>query len=99
MAKRKKGRWTVQEDEFLLTTHHLGADHVTAWHDAGRHYGAGFERLAKLTHSGARLAFERMMFQRILFASAAGHECLDVEAELRRWEHAQSVTLNRMGGE
>jgi len=98
MTKRKKDRWTLADDHFLLENLSIDADRL-APHVIGMPDAYGNKRLTALTESGARLAFERMMFQRVLFESAAGHGCLDVESELRRWEQAQSTTLNRMGGE
>ena len=79
-------RWTAEEDEFLLTYHGVGADFVAS-HDLGRPHGAGERRLKKLTESGARVAFAKMVLAQGEFNLLAGREGWAYAGEMLRWEN------------
>jgi hypothetical protein len=79
-------RWTAEEDGFLLTYHGVGADFVAS-HDLGRPDGAGERRLKKLTESGARVAFAKMVLADIEFNSLAGRKSWNDAQETLRWEN------------
>jgi hypothetical protein len=88
------GRWTYEEDEFLLRWHNVGADFV-AYHDLNRAMGAGSRRMEKLTKSGARKLFAEMKLKQIEFEEAVGRHrakfsCITGEHEKEYWRKEAS---------
>jgi hypothetical protein len=82
------GRWTYEEDEFLLRWHNIGPDFI-AYHDLDRAMGAGSRRMKKLTETGARKLFAEMKLKQIEFEETVkrtGHDLLAFEKEHWREE-------------
>ena len=66
----KKGKWTPNEDAFLMRWHGIGLEYI-AGHDLGRSYASARRRFQFLTDSGARRAFAESQYQMIEYALIA----------------------------
>lgn len=90
-------RWSHEDDAFLLRWHIVGEDFV-AEHDLGRPWGAGTRRMKKLSQTGARGHFARMMYARAEFERACGRMSeKEYIEEIGHWakEEAEAISAER----